>query len=99
MTNQSAGAETDYLPTLYEDLYRKSAMNVDATIRIISKLEELSFGRTTADNLCCLNRDLLPGKPPQELIAEFKTFLATDSKPDLQNILELRNSLDRFQSL
>jgi hypothetical protein len=60
MIDQSAGAETNYLPTLYEDPYRKSAMNIDATIRIISKLEELSLGKTTAaNNLCCLDKDML----------------------------------------
>jgi hypothetical protein len=93
--------ETNYLHGLYEDLYVKSAVDINATIGIISWIVDLVNGENLEKEYQVYSEfSYLPGKPPMELIAEFKRFWATVTGAfSLDNILELRNSLYRFQSL
>jgi len=101
MVEQTDLAENNYLNELYRDLYIKSAIDINATITIISWIEDLSRGANIVNkNGAFSETPCLPGKPPTELVADFERFWATSTKrPSLRNILELRNSLYRFQSL
>jgi hypothetical protein len=101
MFAQIDSIETNYLHGLYEDLYVKSAVDINATIGIISWIVELASGGNLAKEYQVYSEiSYLPGKPPIELITEFKKFWATTTETfSLDNILELRNSLYRFQSL
>jgi hypothetical protein len=101
MVEQTDLVEADYLNDLYKDLYIKAAMDINATIAIISWMEDISLDTSTIDPSDVFSKVLhLPGKPPMELVTEFKGFWATSSKrPSLDKILDLRNSLYRFQSL
>ncbi|WP_425059365.1 hypothetical protein SCACP_40530 [Sporomusa carbonis] len=101
MVEQAASIEAKYLQELYEDLYVKSAIDINATIGIISWIEDISRGENAAkENWLCPETSCLPGKPPMELVAEFMKFWTTTTeRPTLDSILELRNSLYRFQSL
>jgi len=101
MSEQTNAVENNYLNQLYKDLNLKSAMDINATIDIISRIEDLSQGENYETFNGMFAETLhLPGKAPMELIAEFKKFWATHpERHSLSNILELRNSLYRFQSL
>jgi len=101
MSEQTDLVDKNYLNELYKDLYIKSAVDVDATIDIISCIEDLSRGGNIINEKgVCSETSLLPGKAPMELVREFKKFGAISTKGlILDNILELRNSLYRFQSL
>jgi hypothetical protein len=92
---------TNYLHELYEDLYVKSAVDINATIGIISWILDLASGENLAEEYHVYPEiSYLPGKPPRELIAEFERFRdAATASFSLDNIFELRNSLYRFQSL
>lgn len=93
--------ETNYLHELYEDLYVKSAVDINATISIISWILDLASGENVTEEYHVYPEiPYLPGKPPRELIAEFKRFRAAATGSfSLDPIFELRNSLYRFQSL
>lgn len=101
MSEQTDAVEDNYLNQLYKDLYLKSAMDINATIDIISWIEDLSHGEKSETYNGMFAENLyLPGKPPIELVTEFKNFWATRTEePSLNNIFELRNSLYRFQTL
>lgn len=93
--------DTNYLQGLYEDLYVKSAVDINATIGIISWIADLASGENLAKEYPIYSGiSYLPGKSPIELIDEFKRFWSTTTETfSLDNILELRDSLYRFQSL
>jgi len=101
MGEQTVGVENNYLNELYKDLYLKSSMDVNATIDIISRIEDLSCGASAvANNEIISQTSCLPGKQPMTLVTDFEKFWATTTQhPSLNNLLELRNSLYRFQSL
>ncbi len=101
MVEQTAIVEKNYLTELYKDIYIKSAVDIDATINIISWMENLSYGVNTINHNGLISEtSYLPGKPPIKLLAEFKQFYTTcANRPNLKDILELRDSLYRFQSL
>lgn len=96
-----SSVESNYLNELYEDLYLKSAIDSNATIDIISWMEDFIGGTDSVNDYVVFSESFcLPGTPPLKLAAEFKNFWNNNTKQlSLSNILELRNSLYRFQSL
>jgi hypothetical protein len=101
MVEQTGSVQTNYIQELYEDLYIKSAMDVEATIDLISWLENVSQGEEVLQGAhLCLESPCLPGKLPSEVVGEFKQFWnTTTDRPSLDSILAIRSSLYRFQSL
>ncbi len=93
---------TQEIDELYHDLESKAAIDVDATVRIIEALERVLAGSPANPPAGgeLLSPGSLPGKSPAELTRQMTRLRAAFGHSlNARKIIELRDSLYRYQSL